>query len=108
MTPESLDYRLKLRQCMVLADILSLRSLSTSSGVSRRQIGWVQVGEAHRLSVHDALQLARSLQLSLAVFLQQFSPVTEQMQPSVEPSEAIVAEYQRLKGAIATSTRLPD
>jgi molecular chaperone GrpE (heat shock protein) len=97
------EYRLKLHQCMVSAGLSSLRSLSISSGVSRRQIGRLQSGEAHLLSVHHALRLARSLQLSLPALLQQFSPTEEQMPPSHAPSEAIVAEYQRLKEALASA-----
>ncbi len=95
------DYRLTLQQCMATVGLLSLRSLSTSSGVSRRQIGRLQTGEAHLLSVEHALQLARSLQLSLPELLQRFSPVVEQMQQNSEPSKAIVAEYERLKDELA-------
>jgi transcriptional regulator with XRE-family HTH domain len=104
------DYRLTLQQCMATVGLLSLRSLSTSSGVSRRQIGRLQAGEAHLLSVEHALQLARSLQLSLPELLQQFSSLNlgelgehlgEPVQPNLEPSEAVVAEYKRLKDELA-------
>jgi hypothetical protein len=103
MILESFNYRLKLRQCMAATGIPSLRSLAIASSVSRRQIGRLQAGEAHLLSVHHALQLARSLQLSFPELLQRFSPVAEQMQSSPEPSDAIVAEYERLKQELASA-----
>lgn len=97
----STDHCLALQQCMVAAGLTSLRSLSASSGVSRRQIRRLQAGEAHLLSVEHALQLARSLQLSLPELLQRFSPVVEKMQQNPEPSKEIVAEYERLRDELA-------
>jgi transcriptional regulator with XRE-family HTH domain len=99
---ESPDYRLNLQQCMAAAGFLSLRSLSAASGVSRRQISRLQAGEAHFLSVHHALQLSRLLRLSLPELLQQFSSLKLDEQPSnLEPSDAIVAEYERIKAELA-------
>ncbi len=104
MNLDTSDYRLNLQQCMAAAGFPSLRSLSSASGISRRQISRLQVGEAHLLSVHHALQLARSLQLSLPELLQQFSSVElDERQPNLEPSAAIVAEYERLKAELASA-----
>jgi transcriptional regulator with XRE-family HTH domain len=102
---DSPDYRRILQQCMAAAGFLSLRSLSVASGVSRRQISRLQAGEAHLLSVHHALQLARSLQLPLPELLQRLSPVVldERRPPNLEPSAAIAAEYERLKAELASA-----
>jgi transcriptional regulator with XRE-family HTH domain len=105
MNPNTPDYRLNLQQCMALAGFPSLRSLSAASGVSRRQISRLQAGEAHLLSVHHALQLARSLQLSLLGLLQRFSSVKldDPLQSNPGPSDAVVAEYERLKAELANA-----
>jgi transcriptional regulator with XRE-family HTH domain len=97
------DYRLALQQSMAAAGLMSLRSLSVASGVSRRQIRRLQAGEAHFLSVQHALQLARSLQLSLPMLLQRFSSVKpdDRILPNLEPSDAIVAEYERLRAELS-------
>ena len=52
-----------------------------------------------------ALQLARSLQLSLSEILRRFSPVKldEPFQPNPRASDAVVAEYERLKAELATA-----
>jgi hypothetical protein len=105
ITSDSPDYRRILQQCMAAAGFLSLRSLSVASGVSRRQISRLQVGEAHLLSVRHALQLARLLQLSLPELLQRLSPVVldERIPPNLGPSDAIAAEYKRLKAELASA-----
>jgi molecular chaperone GrpE (heat shock protein) len=104
MNLDSSDYGLNLRQCMAAAGFPSLRALSTASGISRRQIGRLQAGEAHLLSVHHALQLARSLRISLPELLQRFSPVElDEQQTNLGPSDAMVAEYERLKAELANA-----
>lgn len=87
---------------MQSAEITSLRSLSAQSGISRRQIARLRCGKAQLLSVEHALKLAHALQLSLPELLQQFGTADAALvRPVAVPSDAVLAEYQRLEEKLA-------
>jgi transcriptional regulator with XRE-family HTH domain len=83
----------QLKVWMEAAGISSLRSLSQLSGVSRRQIEKLRSGETHQISIHHALQLAHALKISPSELLN--------LEPQGVHTEAIQAEYQRLKDELA-------
>jgi transcriptional regulator with XRE-family HTH domain len=67
-TPAS-DPAVRLADWMSTAGIPSLRSLAQRSGVSRRQVTKLRQGDVQHLSIHDAMQLAQALNVSLPELL---------------------------------------
>jgi molecular chaperone GrpE (heat shock protein)/DNA-binding Xre family transcriptional regulator len=71
---ESVDYSPRLQALMQRVGIPSYRALSKESGVSRTTITTLRQGRLARLRVDTLLKLSNSLEVSLPVLIQQFTP----------------------------------
>jgi len=87
----------KLKQLMQLANVPSLRSLSNSTGISRRAIDKLRTGKAADLKYADLDQLALVLQIDLAQLIKDFIENQTESLPIQDSPQKVKSEIQDLR-----------
>lgn len=92
-------YRSTLEQLMQQAGIADLETLQKASGLSAWQLSRIQYGLLPKMSVETLVQLAKALNLPLAVVLNHLSrePLVPTLPDRQAEIERLTADYERLE-----------